>query len=179
MISEIQINPYDFNLLFAVRIDNWWSVPTTSMSVEELVRASAVGTSFSIRSAIQDPISVPDNTVGAISVLKNHSGQPLYEDAKAQTHHESLYFPDGDLVIASSLQQGDRTLFRVHSALIAHHSPVFQDMLSFPAGGSNRESYDDAPLVLLPDDVEEITALIEVLYKPGYIILGLRVLKSL
>ncbi|KIP07184.1 hypothetical protein PHLGIDRAFT_429124 [Phlebiopsis gigantea 11061_1 CR5-6] len=84
-------------------------------------------------------------------------------------HHESLYFPDGDLVIASSLEKGTRTLFRVHNFMVARHSPVFRDMLSFPAGESGKTGfYDGSPLVLLHDDVEEIIALLDVFYNPGF-----------
>lgn len=85
----------------------------------------------------------------------------------AVIHHGSLFLPDGDLVIGSSVENEKRTLIRVHSALVSCHSPVFRDMLSFPSGGCERELYGGVPLVLLPDDMEDIIALFDVFYKPG------------
>ena len=90
------------------------------------------------------------------------------QQATPTTHHENLYFSDGDLVVASSLEENARTLFRVHTPIVARHSPVFKDMLSFPIGESSKtELYDGVPLVLLPDEMEEIAALLDVLYNPG------------
>jgi len=90
--------------------------------------------------------------------------------------HPSLYLADGDIVL-SALRSGSTTpywIFRVDKVYLSRNSPIFADMLSIPQfTGEDPESqteipetYDGVPLVRLPDDAEDIAALLTVLYNP-------------
>lgn len=93
--------------------------------------------------------------------------EPNVQPPQAPSKHESLYFADGDLVVAASAAKDNTThLFRVDTGLLRRHSPVFRDMLAFAPGP---EQYDGAPLVRMPDDAEDVAALFGAFYKPGYV----------
>ena len=83
------------------------------------------------------------------------------------TRHTTLYNPSGDLVVSARAAKGTTLLFRVHSVILAQHSPVFSGMLEMPAGTGGREMYDGAPLVHFPDEAEDVEELFRVFYNPG------------
>ncbi|GJE95931.1 hypothetical protein PsYK624_121230 [Phanerochaete sordida] len=85
--------------------------------------------------------------------------------------HPTLYKASGDLVVSAA--DGSAThLFRVHALILAEQSPVFAGMLSLPTtGGADMQTYDGAPIVHLPDNAKDVTALLEAIYTPGYPIL--------
>ena len=55
--------------------------------------------------------------------------------------------------------------FRVHSFMLAHHSPIFSDMFALPSP-SIADTYEGAPLVDMPDKAEDLADLLKVLYDP-------------
>lgn len=60
-------------------------------------------------------------------------------------------------------------LFRVGKHLLVHHSRIFQDMFALPqpqAPISAHESYDNVPLVCMPDSAEDLAGLLDLLYNP-------------
>lgn len=64
----------------------------------------------------------------------------------------------------SASEKGKQILFRVHAAILAHHSPVFAGMLSLPTSPEINETYDGAPLVHMPDDAIDLAILLNALY---------------
>ncbi|KAG2130314.1 uncharacterized protein EDB93DRAFT_1094950 [Suillus bovinus] len=81
--------------------------------------------------------------------------------------HASLYFFDGNIALTASNNFGEQTVFRVHQSLLSHYSTVFADMLSLPLE-QEAETYDDVPLVCLPDNAEEIESLLKAIYFPRF-----------
>ena len=57
--------------------------------------------------------------------------QPMSSQT-AETNHESLYFPDGDIILRSS----DEVVFKVHKLILRHGSPFFHDMFTLPQSSS-------------------------------------------
>lgn len=82
--------------------------------------------------------------------------------------HPTLYKASGDLVISATAESRTH-LFRVHSVILAEHSPVFSGMLTLPRESGADVQYDGAPLVHLPDDAKDVTSLLELLYSPGFV----------
>ncbi|TDL17692.1 hypothetical protein BD410DRAFT_831408 [Rickenella mellea] len=89
-----------------------------------------------------------------------------HDSASIGKHHETLYFPAGDLVLAASLKNPGHAdgsvLFRVHKFMLAHHSPIFNDMFALPPVDTI-ETYDGANLVHMPDSAEDLEGLLRVL----------------
>lgn len=87
--------------------------------------------------------------------------------------HETLYLPDGNIVLASTIsktrehtaqvQRDEHVLFRVHISILTMHSAVFKDMFSSPGKAVN-DSYEGAPLVMMQDTVAELEAFLKALY---------------
>ena len=88
------------------------------------------------------------------------------EPEKLVKRHEKLYLEDGDIVLAapSSTAPDTVTLFRVDKVLLARHSPIFRDMLSFSAGNGPHDTYDGAPRVNLTDNGEDLAVLLSGMY---------------
>ncbi|KAJ7490879.1 hypothetical protein FB451DRAFT_1124445 [Mycena latifolia] len=75
---------------------------------------------------------------------------------------QELWFEDGNLVI-----QAGNSQFRVYRGILAAHSPVFQDMLSFPQPPDS-ELVEGCPLVRLPDTETEVTDFLKAIFVPEY-----------
>lgn len=84
--------------------------------------------------------------------------------------HDSLYLPTGDItLLAVDPKENEDVLFRVHSTLLAHYSPVFSDMFSAPMVASDlnvNETYDGVPLIRIPDDFSPFEVLLKVICDP-------------
>nr|GAT49299.1 predicted protein [Mycena chlorophos] len=82
--------------------------------------------------------------------------------APSLTRCNELWFDDGNIVLQAGLVQ-----YKVYRGTLARHSPVFQDMLGFPQP-AQAELVDGSPLVVLPDDVEDVTPFLRALFDPDY-----------
>ena len=80
--------------------------------------------------------------------------------------HPSLYHADGDIILSAKGPELHQ-LFRVHKVFLAHYSDVFKDMFQLGAEVPADETYDGVPMVTMPDNAEDLTTLLEVLYKPA------------
>ncbi|KIJ40237.1 hypothetical protein M422DRAFT_256773 [Sphaerobolus stellatus SS14] len=70
---------------------------------------------------------------------------------------------DGDIILTAQDNQGKEHRLRVHRLILCLHSPVFRDMSTL---GMQTVNAEETPIVPLKgDDVEDIRALILVLYK--------------
>ncbi|KAJ7061527.1 hypothetical protein C8F01DRAFT_1057450 [Mycena amicta] len=75
---------------------------------------------------------------------------------------EDLWFEDGNIVI-----QAGNAQYRVFRSVLARHSSVFQDMLSFPQP-QDAELVDGCSLVRLPDSEVEVTPFLKALFDPEF-----------
>ncbi|KAF7314946.1 BTB domain-containing protein [Mycena indigotica] len=73
-----------------------------------------------------------------------------------------LWFEDGNIVL-----QAGNVQYRVFRSILARHSPVFRDMLSFPQPADG-EVVDGCPLVRIPDPEEETTPFLSALFDIEY-----------
>lgn len=95
----------------------------------------------------------------------------MSEAAQEMQRHPTLYKATGDIVV-SATSGGSTHLFRVHTVILAEHSPVFAGMLALPKGPNvGMQTYDGVPAVHLPDDAEDVASLFKLLYSPGYVCL--------
>ncbi len=81
--------------------------------------------------------------------------------------HESLFLPDGDIVLAAPTTRSPErrtVLFRVDKIFLSRHSPIFRDMLSFTPGEGPHDVYDDLPRVDLTDAAEDLGSLLAAMY---------------
>lgn len=83
--------------------------------------------------------------------------------------HSSFWLSDGNIVLSvpSSVRKCS-VLFRVHKSVLARHSTVFADMLSFgesDAPATGPDAYEGLPLVTLPQEsAEDWQKLLEIFY---------------
>lgn len=55
--------------------------------------------------------------------------------------------------------------FKVHRAILARHSHVFKDMISFPRPKQGEEeSFDGCPMVPLSDSAEDVAIMLDIFY---------------
>lgn len=76
--------------------------------------------------------------------------------------HETLWFDDGNVVIAS-----EDMLFRLHRGIVCHHSQVFRDMFSAPHTGESTDVVEDCPVVRVSDSGENLAGFFTLLYDGG------------
>lgn len=109
--------------------------------------------------------------------------EPSMSESSAATvpiqHHPTLYFPDGDVALLAKQRLSDLNglpvdimqIFRVHSFILKHHSPVFADMFGLPAPENldADETHEGVPLVKLQDDGKDLASLLNALYNPSEI----------
>ena len=88
--------------------------------------------------------------------------------------HSTLYFPTGDVIIraiAKNINEPSVThLFRVHTFMLAHHSPVLADMFTLPVTSNANEQLDGVPVIDFPDDAKDVEGLLKVFYNPEYVL---------
>ncbi|KAF7353921.1 BTB domain-containing protein [Mycena venus] len=75
---------------------------------------------------------------------------------------QELWFEDGNLVIQAGNKQ-----YRVYRGVLAMHSPVFQDMFSFPQPPGSH-LVEGCPLVNLPDSEVEVTSFLRAIFDSSF-----------
>ncbi|KAJ7747301.1 hypothetical protein B0H16DRAFT_1555451 [Mycena metata] len=84
-------------------------------------------------------------------------------------HHDpDLYFDDGNIVLSVKDGKQQTIYFRLYKGILAKNSPVFSDMLAMPSPPA-MDQYDEAPLVEMPDDADDLRALLFLLFTPDSI----------
>lgn len=81
----------------------------------------------------------------------------LVDLTEGLTRAQGLWFEDCGLII-----QAGTTIFRVSRDFLAVHSPVFADMLALPTP-EDAEKMNGCPMVLLPDEAEDVTVFLKAL----------------
>ncbi|GJJ13642.1 hypothetical protein Clacol_007898 [Clathrus columnatus] len=76
---------------------------------------------------------------------------------------ESLYFPNGDIVLLSLPKDDVVTAFKVDRVFLLRASPVFEGMLELPSL-DDVECHDNVPLVRLQDESEHLARFLNALY---------------
>ena len=79
--------------------------------------------------------------------------------------HPTLYKETGDLVVSATYED-ETHLFRVHTVVLAEHSPVFAGMFTLPPVEDGAQMYDGAPFVHLPDNAKDVASLLKSMYRP-------------
>ena len=93
------------------------------------------------------------------------------------THHPTLYFEDGNVVLSAVEQQapknqGRYVYFRVHRSVLCRHSPILSDLFEIPPLRDEgpphavSEVYDGALHISMPDSAEDLESFLKVLYDP-------------
>ncbi len=77
-------------------------------------------------------------------------------DFTARTRDTEFWFEDGNVILVAKSYE-----FRVFEGILAHHSPVFQDMFSLPQPVSSAlpegtQTLDACPVVHLSDSPEDL-----------------------
>ncbi|PSR75832.1 hypothetical protein PHLCEN_2v8864 [Hermanssonia centrifuga] len=90
-------------------------------------------------------------------------------NSSAPKRHSTLYLHDGDIILSSPNNDNTNVLFRVHRAILTHHSAVFSSILSIPSPPESNEIYEGAPLIQLTEDANDVEALVNALYNPSTI----------
>ncbi|CAA7260992.1 unnamed protein product [Cyclocybe aegerita] len=80
--------------------------------------------------------------------------------------HPTLYYPDGNLVVACPSDDGPATLFRIHQAFLSSHSSVIEDMLGLPQADAANEMHDGAPVVRFNEDPKDMEIFLSFFYQP-------------
>ncbi|KAH9948101.1 hypothetical protein B0H21DRAFT_735373 [Amylocystis lapponica] len=98
---------------------------------------------------------------------------PSRATPERRMHHNTLYFPDGDIVLSALVdpvqEEGilihPRQMFRVHRFILRRNSLFFSDMLSLPAPEAldANEMYDGVPLVPMQDSATDLASLLNAL----------------
>lgn len=88
----------------------------------------------------------------------------------AQERHHDLWLSDGNVILSTKSIDGDQmVLFRVHKSVLARHSMTFSDMfsedVSVVSEGVN-DVYDGLSVVSMSDSIEDLEAILKVLYDP-------------
>ncbi|KAJ6500864.1 hypothetical protein C8R45DRAFT_863701 [Mycena sanguinolenta] len=78
------------------------------------------------------------------------------------TRVQDLWFDDGNLII-----QAGNSQYRVYRGILAKHSPIFQDVFSFPQPPDS-ELVDGCPVVRLTDAEEEVTSFLNAIFNPTF-----------
>lgn len=87
-----------------------------------------------------------------------------------QENHPELYFANGDVVLQAKLPSDDAEprkfqMYCVHKTILSFHSVVFANLF-VDASAVLAQSYDDRPLVDMPDDANHLSQLLSCIYKP-------------
>lgn len=85
------------------------------------------------------------------------------EQAGRVAHDKDWFLQDGDIVLSAS-QQSQTRLFKVHRAILAHHSALFADMFTLPCSANIDDTYDGTPVVHMQDDPDDLAQFIGALY---------------
>ncbi|KZP22078.1 hypothetical protein FIBSPDRAFT_1043789 [Athelia psychrophila] len=95
--------------------------------------------------------------------MSSTSGNPSKRartEERVLTRHPTLWFDDGSIIL-----NVETTSFCVHRSTLCSHSSVFADMFSLPQL-STQDEQDGCPVVDMPDNAEDFTCLLRVLYEP-------------
>ncbi|EIW80338.1 hypothetical protein CONPUDRAFT_73485 [Coniophora puteana RWD-64-598 SS2] len=110
-------------------------------------------------SPISSPVSLAED-----EAPQDISGSTLPNFTKENT----LYFFDGNIVIAAAIGNEEGLIFRVHKSLLSLHSPVFSDMFSIPAspdGALNpNDFFEGVPLVRMYDKAADVFDFLRIFY---------------
>ena len=80
--------------------------------------------------------------------------------------HDSLDFPDGDVVLSVTDNVGLQHVFRVDRVFLSRHSKIFAGMFSLPPSSiAVNEQHDGVPLVqLVGDKLDGVADLLNMMY---------------
>ena len=135
----------------------WWCMHFPSSSVEWGFTAT-FQTECENNIVDETETNAKEHTISLCDVV----GTPDQLDI-LQWHHPSLWFKDGSIVI-----RAQETLFKVHQSLLALHSPIFASTFSIPQP-CDQEIIEGCPVVDIPDNADDVTCLLKVIYEPTWV----------
>lgn len=109
-------------------------------------------------------ISSPTFSFSTVSDLTpTEFGEIERSDDQTITRHDTFHFEDGNVEIVC----GD-TLFRVHSTIISFSSSKLRNILS-PPSLFNAPMSEGRPRITVSDSAEDFSALLKMIYTPGWV----------
>lgn len=102
---------------------------------------------------------------GQERALKRHRGDEKTD--KIREHHPSLFFEDGNVVLAT-----ESWLFCVHKSILKSYSPVFESLFDLPQpSDSHSDTYLEMPMVFMSGDTDEdVIILLRTIYERKYVL---------
>ncbi|KAI0314498.1 hypothetical protein OF83DRAFT_443312 [Amylostereum chailletii] len=83
-----------------------------------------------------------------------------------------LWFTDGNIILrtVSNATTPQRTVYKVHKSVLALHATFFRDLFDGPQAAfvTGSESYEDLPLMDMPDSQMDVESFLKALYFPEY-----------
>lgn len=81
-----------------------------------------------------------------------------------------LYYPTGDVILSAPLQPAEGSehrlqLYRVHKAFLGIQSVFFANLFADASAG-NGPTYDDLPMLEMPDRADDLSGLLDCIYNP-------------
>ena len=122
-------------------------------------------------SSLETIINVPSGTasptlsISTVSDLTSteFGGEIERGEKQPATHHDTLYFEDGNVEIACG-----NTIFRVHSSIVSFSSSELREILSRPAL-LGAPTPDGVPRIAISDSVGDFAVLLKMIYTPGLV----------
>ena len=90
------------------------------------------------------------------------SQEPAYKFVEDQT----VWMDDGNVIIAAGNEPVH--LFKCHRSVLCKNSEMMNDMFGVPF---SCDQHQGVPIVPMPDDVDDVRALLKMLYDPVYVYL--------
>ncbi|KAF8897751.1 hypothetical protein BD779DRAFT_1388659, partial [Infundibulicybe gibba] len=80
-------------------------------------------------------------------------------------HHDTLYIPDGNIILEAPTSEGEHIHFRVHRSLLCFQSPVIANL--FTSVLESGDICDGLPLVKMKENATDLECLLKSLYDPS------------
>ncbi|KAL1938734.1 hypothetical protein VTO73DRAFT_11337 [Trametes versicolor] len=99
-------------------------------------------------------------------------------EAEIVERHPELYFPTGDVALRAAFPSTPGSvprfqIFRVHKVILGLHSAAFSNLFADASAGLG-PTYDDVPMVEMPDRADDLAGLLDCVYNPSHYYLSRR-----
>jgi hypothetical protein len=116
---------------------------------------------ISVSPVTQSP-SISIATLSDFTIADASDDEPQSADPTAISQHETFYIEDGNVEVLCG-----NTLFRIHPSVLSFYSPALRQLFT-PTTLATAESPNGCPRILSSDTAADFTALLKMIYLPGY-----------